>query len=594
MTDRRRLSLLALLVVAASAVYLVGNGTTALWDRDEPRYAETSRQMLQSGDWVVPHFLDLPRTAKPALIYWCQATAMAVFGDAGAAANFAARLPSAVAITVLLIAGSAVLWRRLGPRQTLWTAFVFATSGLTIAAAKMCITDAVLLLWVTAAQLCLYAAWRGRATWPVVIVWAVMVGLAGLTKGPVVLGMQGMTVLMLGAFRLWDGWRGGRQGLVRMAVADPRPGALDYEPARQLSPRTPLVPFRWTWRSFGKKSIVALLIVTAIVLPWVLMVNHRAAGFMATTLHHDVWDRMMTPLEQHAGPPGYYLVSVWVTFFPWSLLLPLAIGVAWRRRSDPRSRFALAAIVGPWVMLELVRTKLPHYFLPVFPFLAYLTADALLRCLDGGITDLRGRPFKVAVSIWAIVIAAVASAAWLVDGRYAPLPVGTMILMSVAGPAFAATVAALVWRERLAAAAVLLGTGTLALVVVIYGLYLPRAGFLRVSPRVARVLIDHGVTRKGDCIMLDYMEPSLAWDQGGTIREAGQVGFGARFEPQFTPWMVVTREVWDRGTDDLRGEFDVVADVYGLDYADKGRWVHVLVVHRKRSPATLKVAGHQG
>jgi 4-amino-4-deoxy-L-arabinose transferase len=114
MTDRRRLSLLALLIVAASGIYLIGNGSTALWDRDEPRYAQTSRQMLQSGDWVVPHFLDMPRTAKPALIYWCQATAMAVVGDAGPAANFAARLPSALALSMLLIVGSAVLWRRLG------------------------------------------------------------------------------------------------------------------------------------------------------------------------------------------------------------------------------------------------------------------------------------------------------------------------------------------------------------------------------------------------------------------------------------------------------------------------------------------------
>ena len=55
--------LLALIILAAAGVYLVGNGAVALWDRDEPRYAQTSRQMLQSGDWVVPHYLDNVRTA---------------------------------------------------------------------------------------------------------------------------------------------------------------------------------------------------------------------------------------------------------------------------------------------------------------------------------------------------------------------------------------------------------------------------------------------------------------------------------------------------------------------------------------------------
>ena len=582
MTDRRRLSLLALLIVAASAAYLIGNGTTALWDRDEPRYAQTSRQMLQSSDWVVPHFLDLPRTAKPALIYWCQATAMAAFGDAGPAANFAARFPSAVAVAVLLVVLSAVLWRRLGSQRTLWTVFIFATSGLTIAAAKMCITDAVLLLWVTVSQLCLYAAWRGRATWPVVLTWAVMVGLAGLTKGPVILGIQAMTVLVLGVFR-WVDRRWPPAGVSFQPLGDadrsderPVSAVLDY---RRPPQNTRIAAIRW--RGAVLKFVVALLIVAAIVLPWVLMVNHRAAGFMSTTLHHDVWDRMMTPLEQHAGPPGYYFISIWATFFPWSLLLPLAIGLAVHRRADPRSRFALAAVVGPWVMLECVRTKLPHYLLPAFPPLAYLTADALVRCLNGEIADLRGRPFKVTVSIWAVVIAAVASGPWLVVGKYAPLPAGVMTAMSVGGAAFAAAVAWLIWRERLTAAAVLLGTGTLAIVVVAYGIYLPRADFLRLSPRVARVLTDHGVTRPHQCLMLGYMEPSLAWAQGGTIREGGPVGFGPAFAPQFTPWMVMTRDVWDHGTDALRSQFEIVADEYGLAYADRGRWVTVLVVHRK-------------
>jgi len=79
MTHRRSIRLKTILIIlAAFAVYLAGNGRVSLWDRDEPRYAQTSRQMLQSGDWVVPHLLDKVRTAKPAFIYWCQALAMKV------------------------------------------------------------------------------------------------------------------------------------------------------------------------------------------------------------------------------------------------------------------------------------------------------------------------------------------------------------------------------------------------------------------------------------------------------------------------------------------------------------------------------------
>ena len=67
-------------LLAAAAVYFAGNGRVQLWDRDEPRYAQCSRQMLESGDWVVPRLYDSLRTKKPPLIYWCQAAAMKLLG----------------------------------------------------------------------------------------------------------------------------------------------------------------------------------------------------------------------------------------------------------------------------------------------------------------------------------------------------------------------------------------------------------------------------------------------------------------------------------------------------------------------------------
>jgi 4-amino-4-deoxy-L-arabinose transferase-like glycosyltransferase len=84
-------------IALAAGLYLVGNGAVSLWDRDEPRYAQTSRQMLRSGNWVVPRYLDKGRDAKPVFIYWCQAAAMRALGDEAGRGVFAARLPSVVA-----------------------------------------------------------------------------------------------------------------------------------------------------------------------------------------------------------------------------------------------------------------------------------------------------------------------------------------------------------------------------------------------------------------------------------------------------------------------------------------------------------------
>jgi 4-amino-4-deoxy-L-arabinose transferase-like glycosyltransferase len=566
------LLLLLGLLLASSFVYLIGNGSVSLWDRDEPRYAETSRQMLQSGDWVVPHYLDKPRTAKPAFIYWCQASAMKVFGDD----EFAARFPSAVAILVLLLVLYWVLARNVDGELALWTVFIFATSGLTIASAKMCITDAVLLLWVTIGQFCLYAIYRGKASWPVVITLAVAIGLGALTKGPVILGIEATTLLALAFINLLNRYWPPAPLLPDVFEDDaPEDLSITYQRARPqeiVDTRPPTKQRYW-------KITAAIAIVLAIVLPWILMVNYRASGFILLSLKLNVWDRMMTPLEQHAGPPGYYFLTVWLTFFPWSLLLPLAIGLAIRNRADPQKRFALAAILGPWIMLECVRTKLPHYLLPVFPPLAYLTADALLRCIRGQIPDLGKKSFIIPVGIWAVLVAAAASAPWVV--KYHPLPHAAMIAMSVFGALFGLSVFLAFQFRRIAIGALLMGLGTFGFISILYGLYLPNAQFLRLSPRVAKILIDHHVTQPGQVIMLDYMEPSLAFAQGGTIREAGQIGFSRKFEPLMPEWLVVTKTIWDKAPRELRDDFDVIGTEFGLAYADRGKWVTVMVIRKK-------------
>src|SRR4051812_41913808 len=104
---------IALIIAACFMTYLIGNEATALWDRDEPRNAQASRQMLQSGDWVVPRLMEKVRTAKPIFIYWCQAASMRVFGDNA----FAARFPSVIGMTATLILLAIVISGSVGPAR---------------------------------------------------------------------------------------------------------------------------------------------------------------------------------------------------------------------------------------------------------------------------------------------------------------------------------------------------------------------------------------------------------------------------------------------------------------------------------------------
>lgn len=547
-TTRSRM--LALLLVCA-ALYLVGNGSVSLWDRDEPRYAQTSKQMLESGDWVVPRLLDNVRTAKPIFIYWCQASAMALFGPS----EFSARLPSVVAMLLTLALIGAAFSRLAGQSRALWTVFVFATSGLTIAAAKMCVTDSVLLLFVLIAQLCLYDLWRGNWSWAVVLTLGAAVGLAGLTKGPVVLGVMGTTLVALLLLRLTDGRH------ERAATSSGKPAVIVV------------------------KLLVVLAIVITIVAPWLYLIHKREPTFLPTIIGHDVLNRMKTGLEGHTGPPGYYLLTIWATYFPWSLFLPAAIVQGWKRRHVPLVRFSLAAVIGPWVMFEIIQTKLPHYLLPTFPFLAFLTADMLHRAARKLHDNVSNRPFLMVASCWCVLVVLLGSALWFTAWKFAPLPNAAIIAL------IAISLLSLEWMRhvwlyfragRTSDAAVAMGLGMVVVIAIIYGGFFPNAPFLRISPRVADVLVAEGATRPGDAIMIDYKETSLAFYQGGTIRPQRDDRYLESTDPSLWPrWIVVTDDVWQTTPLAIRAQFDLVRRIPGWSYADGNRLVKVLVIRRR-------------
>ncbi len=540
---------LILVIIAAAALYLVGNDRVGLWDRDEPRYAQTSRQMLQSEppDWVVPRLLDDVRTAKPIFIYWCQAGAMWLLNSTE---PFAARLPSAVAMVITLTVLAIAIGKSIGWRRALWTVFILSTSGLVIAAAKMCITDSVLLLWITIAQLSLFAVYQGNRSWRVTLILWLSIGLALLTKGPVVLGIQLTTMIMLAALDVGREWRSGRAWLNAI---------------------------RW-WAH--TRPLFGILIAGAVVAPWLIQLQHREPTFLRRTFWHDVVARSMKPLEGHAGPPGYYLVTVWATFFPWCILLPAALPWAWRNRRLAPLRFALAAVIGPWILMEIVKTKLAHYILPAFPPLAFITADMLVRAIRGQIGDLRRPAFIALVAIWAIIAAAVGAIPWLALGHFDSLPTTAMTILTIAGILYAASVFIFFARGRIAAAAAAMGAGMMAVIAIFYTLYLPRAQFLWLPERIASVLLENGATRRGDVINLDYREDSLAYYQGGTIREKENNYFTLTPRNEWAKWVVLTSDLWLKLPPDVRARYESFSTFRGIAYAKRGSVVEVMIIRR--------------
>jgi 4-amino-4-deoxy-L-arabinose transferase-like glycosyltransferase len=317
-------------------------------DRDEARFAQATKQMIETGNYVDIRFQDEARYKKPVGIYWLQAIAVKVGGALGVPRATTRiglyRIPSLVGAigAVLLTYWTALAF--VSRRAAFLAALMMATSLALGIEARLAKTDAMLLLTVVAAMGALgrtYLAARGaRAApanpwqWPAIF-WTALAG-GILLKGPVILMFVGLPALAL-------------------VLADRSAAWL-----KQLKPAA------------GAAWMLLL------VLPWfVAIVLKSGDRFFADALGHDLFAKLGSGQESHGAPPGTYFVLFWVMFFPGSILAALAAPTAWHQRKEPGPRFLLAWIIPAWIVLEIVVTKLPHYVLPIYPAIAILIASAI-------------------------------------------------------------------------------------------------------------------------------------------------------------------------------------------------------------------------
>ncbi len=314
-----------LLLVVSSAFFWLGNWKTSFYDRDEPRFAQPAKEMLFARswkDWIVPHYNGEPFFHKPPLSYWQIALAYKAFGVNEFAARFFSGLWTG--LTAVLIA--VFIAKRFSTLAGLTAAMAFCTSVLVIVEAKLATADATLGLLGILAVFSLWDIYRGSGAFRTRLILWPAVGLALLCKGPTIF------VLLL--------------GLIGALLI------LDRE--RKWILRT---GFWW-----------GLPLALVIGLPWYGLSEYLSGGAMSNRFwQYDILKRIIQPLESHRGFPGYYAVTSLINVWPWSAFLAPLAAFVWRNRSDRQVKFLLAWLIGPTVILELVATKMVHYWLIILP-----------------------------------------------------------------------------------------------------------------------------------------------------------------------------------------------------------------------------------
>jgi 4-amino-4-deoxy-L-arabinose transferase-like glycosyltransferase len=330
-----RRDLLALALLGA-LVFLPGLGGRDLWNPDEARYTEVAREMSVLGHYALPHLNGEVYSQKPPLFFWLILVSGWLTGGIGETAS---RLPSALAAI-----GASLLVYRIGARfwnrRAGWlAALAFATCFKVLWQGRFGQIDMVLTFFVT------LAVWfwvRGftEDRPRLYLLFYAATGLATLAKGPVGLIPPLLSIL---AFLLITG--------------------------RKAEIRRLHLP-------------LGLLIWAAVVLVWLVPAGiDGGAEYLRQIVFRQNVTRYAEPWH-HFAPWYYYLTIVPAEFFPWSLLLPAAIGIG-RKRFAGRERegfvFALCWVVVTLVFFSLSPAKRSVYVLTLYPALALLVGAGLDR-----------------------------------------------------------------------------------------------------------------------------------------------------------------------------------------------------------------------
>lgn len=351
----------AILFFGCVLFHIPGTWSLPLVDRDEPRFAEASREMIERGNYIVPCFNNQLRLDKPPLTYWVQAASYQIFGEN----DFAARFPSAIAAALIAILLFAWGHRVGGEKVGWWAAIIFTLSLQTFVHAKAAVADMWLVLFVT------FANWAGYELFQRPTPSSENVNQTSNTKH--------QTLVWWLTF------------YVSLALGFLAKGPIAWTPLLAVAV---LIIYTRDWQTLRRfKFAVGVALMLAVVAAWGIPALIQTNGeFFTVGIGRHVVSRSLMTLEGHgANSVGmyvlllpFYLVTVFISFFPWSIKLPWLVQRLWRNRKagvdahgynwHPIDTYLLLGIAITFVIFTFVSTKLPHYTLPAFPLLALLLA----------------------------------------------------------------------------------------------------------------------------------------------------------------------------------------------------------------------------
>lgn len=377
--QKYKLEILFFLVVFIAC--FVHNGSVSLWDQDEAAYAGFAKNMLESGNWLVPDFPWSDIHRKPPLHFWNIAISYQLFGMN----EFSVRFPSALFIfcTYLLI----FFWggSLFGRKTAFVSSVVLATSLFVPSLAKVSVTDATVLFFSTICAFSVLQLIKEKSLWPVLLFWSAF-ALAALTKGPPILIFTSIFVFILLIFHP------NRKNLI------------------QLHP--------WI---FFPLALLPLFI-------WGYLTTKEDGGtFINWMIDWYIVKRINGSVLGQSAPLGTHILLVTVFFLSYFMFFPKAIwmGIKGVFKEKGDNLLLGAWFIAGWLIYEFSPSKLPAYTIVAHVPVAILIGKTIVNFVENDT-----RPNKVLLWVQHILFSLL-SIALVVAAFYLDLSIQLKVSLTI-------------------------------------------------------------------------------------------------------------------------------------------------------------------
>jgi 4-amino-4-deoxy-L-arabinose transferase-like glycosyltransferase len=428
--ERRERLLIVLVVLFSAGLFLFRLGSGSLWDLDEPRYAEASREILTTGDWLTMHLGGRPWFGPSPLWMWV----LAATGRVAGFTELTVRIWAAVFGVVGVVAAYALGREWFGPRTGILSGLILATMLEYLVLSRLAIPDVMEVAWLLLALHAFYRGYRDRRRGDYLRAF-LYAALATLSRG---VGAVLLLILVLWPF-------------------------LAY---RRVAGRWREIPWGW-----------GTLLYLAVAAPWyVLEIARSGPAFAIAVLGGGTVSRVAHAAAAQAGSILYDVPVLILGAVPWTAFLPGALVFHYYRRWQDGSLLCLLWCAVVFAMALVAGARLPDDIFPLYP----LAAIAIARLWEAFLFEGAGRLRRILVTSFVlqigVVVVLILAAVTFATGRYPREwtavrgAIGPPIAVLVLGPAVTAVLFAL---RRYTAAFLALPAAMAVFVGLIYTVTMP-------------------------------------------------------------------------------------------------------------------------